>query len=106
LAKGIRFLGEAEVCVFVTEPRLILTLTHRRPADNEEHFRKVKTAGTGPLHRVMLSLRIRGAISPLPHSLAYRRRTLLLCFTWCNTDGSFWLTAAFSDLWRAFFSLL
>jgi len=49
LAKGIRFLGGVGICVFVTEPRLILTFTYRRPAGNGGHFPKVKTAGAGPL---------------------------------------------------------
>jgi len=50
LAKGIRFLGGVGICVFVTEPRLTLTFTHRRPTDNGEHFPKVNTAGAGPSH--------------------------------------------------------
>jgi len=81
LAKGIPFLGGVGICVFVTEPRLIPTFTHRRPADNGEHFPKVKTAGPGHSHPCNVEFKIRGAISPLPHSVVYRRRTLLLYFT-------------------------
>jgi hypothetical protein len=80
-AKGVGFPGGVGVYVVVTTPRQIPRRTHPLSIQGNT-FQRLKLQKPATHIRAMLRLRMRRAISPLPHNSFYRkRRTLWLHFT-------------------------